>query len=61
MNYAKPDPSILNLYRNILFGQGRVMVLNATFNFISVILLPSILLVEETGLPGEKHGHVGSH
>ena len=61
MNYAKPDPSILNLYRNILFGQGRVMVLNATFNLISVRLLRSILLVEETGLPGVKHGHVASH
>jgi hypothetical protein len=27
----------------------RVMVLNATFNNISVVSLPSVLLVEETG------------
>jgi hypothetical protein len=33
----------------------RVMVLNATFNNISVILWRSVLLVEETGVPGENH------
>jgi len=32
-----------------------VMVFNATFNNISVILWQSILLVEETGVPGENH------
>jgi len=31
------------------------MVFNATFNNISVILWQSLLLVEETGVPGEKH------
>jgi hypothetical protein len=30
------------------------MVLNATFNNISVISWWSVLLVEETGVPGEK-------
>jgi hypothetical protein len=30
------------------------MVLNATFNNISVISWRSVLLVEETGVPGEK-------
>jgi hypothetical protein len=29
------------------------MVINATFNNISVISLRSVLLVEETGIPGE--------
>jgi hypothetical protein len=33
----------------------RVMVFNATFNNISVILWPSVLLVEETGVPRENH------
>ena len=33
----------------------RVMVLNATFNNISVILWWLVLLVEETGVPGENH------
>jgi hypothetical protein len=31
------------------------MVLNATFNNISVISWRSVLLVEETGVPGENH------
>jgi hypothetical protein len=30
-------------------------VFNATFNNISVILWHSVLLVEETGGPGENH------
>ena len=31
------------------------MMLNATFNNISVISWRSVLLVEETGVPGENH------
>jgi hypothetical protein len=31
------------------------LALNATFNNISVISWQSVLLVEETGVPGEKH------
>ena len=31
------------------------MVLNATFNKISIILWQSVLLVGETGVPGENH------
>jgi hypothetical protein len=31
------------------------MVFNATFNNISVIPWPSVLLMEETGVPGENH------
>jgi hypothetical protein len=38
-----------------------LMVFNATFNNISVILWPSVLLVEETGGPGEIHRPVTSH
>jgi hypothetical protein len=37
------------------------MVLNATFNNISVILWRSVLLVEETGVPGETHRPATSH
>jgi hypothetical protein len=33
----------------------RFMVFNATFNNISVISWQSVLLVEETGVPGENH------
>ena len=37
------------------------MVFNATFNIISVISWRSVLLVEETGVPGENHRPVASH
>ena len=38
-----------------------VMVFNATFSNISVISWRSVLLVEETGVPGENHRSVASH
>jgi hypothetical protein len=37
------------------------MVLNATFNNISVISWQSVLLMEETGVLGEDHQPVASH
>ena len=37
------------------------MVVNATFNNISVILWQSVLLVEETREPGENHRPVTSY
>ena len=36
------------------------MVFNATFNNISFISCRSVLLVEETGVPGESHRHISS-
>jgi hypothetical protein len=39
----------------------RLMVFNATFNNISIILWRSVLLMEETGVPGENHQPVASH
>ena len=39
----------------------RVMFLNATFNNISVISWRSVLLVEETGEPGENHRLAAGH
>ena len=39
----------------------RVMVLNATFNNISIISWRSVLLVEETGVLGENHRPAESH
>ena len=38
-----------------------LMVFNATFNNISVISWRSVLLMEETGGPGENHRPVVSH
>jgi hypothetical protein len=37
------------------------MVFNATFNNISVISWQSILLLEESRVPGENHRPVASH
>jgi hypothetical protein len=34
---------------------------NATFNNVSFILWRSVLLMEETGVPGENHRPVASH
>ena len=39
----------------------RVMVLNAIVNNISTISWQSVLLVEETRVPGENHQPVASH
>ena len=38
-----------------------LMVINATFNNISVISWRSVLLVKETGAPGENRRPVASH
>ena len=43
------------------FGKGVIMVFNATFNDTSAISWRSLLLVEETGIPGENHRPVASH
>jgi hypothetical protein len=46
---------------NTLFGLGfRFMMFNATFHNISAISWQSILLVEETGVPGKNHHAVSS-
>jgi hypothetical protein len=37
------------------------MVFSATFNNISIISWRPVLLMEETGVPGENHGPVASH
>jgi len=50
----------------VFFGDSQrvrvmVMVFNATGNNISVISWRSVLLVEETGVPGENHRPAASH
>jgi hypothetical protein len=45
----------------IIIVNGWFMVLNATFNNISVISWQSVLLVEETGIPGENYLPGTSH
>jgi len=43
------------------FYRVMAMVFNATINNISVILWWSVLLLEETGVPGENHWLAASH
>ena len=54
-----------HLLYNSVCGGGGVMVFNATFNSISVIIMPhswqSVLLMEETRVPGENHQLAASH
>jgi hypothetical protein len=50
VNFHGPTPFCL---KNWLVGW--YMVFNTTFNNISVILWQSVLLVEETGVPGENN------
>ena len=53
-------PSIINVETKN--GNGvRIMVLNETFNNISVLLWWSVLLVEETGVCGGNHRPATSH
>ena len=40
---------------------GWLTLFNATLHTISVISWPSVLLVEETGVPGENHRLAASH
>jgi len=47
--------------RDIIFVLVCLMVLNATFNNITVISWWSVLLVKETGGPGENPRPVASH
>ena len=56
------DPTLLvSLLSSTLFWSLWFMVFNATFNNISVISWLSVLLVEETGVPGENNRPVASH
>jgi hypothetical protein len=53
---------ILDVYSgNGSLGRVRVMMFNATFNNISVISWRSVVLVKETGIPGEKYRPVATH
>jgi hypothetical protein len=52
---------ITTLANNIKVYRVRVMVLNATFHNISVISWRQVLLVDENGVPGEKHRPAASH
>ena len=53
-----------NILRNVIYYikvMFMFMVFDATFHNISVISWRSVLLMEETGVPGENHRPVASH
>ena len=47
--------------RQVCVPMVRIMLFNATFNNMSVISWWSMLLVEETGVPGENHQPAASN
>jgi hypothetical protein len=47
--------NLITIFQNMVGDLVWFMVFNATFNNISVISWRSVLLVEETGVPGENH------
>jgi hypothetical protein len=49
------EQELLTFPEHLSSSKFRAMVFNATFNNISVISWRSVLLVEETGVPGENH------
>jgi hypothetical protein len=51
----KSDIYFLPFSLKIARFKVRVMVFNATFNNISIKSWRSVLLVKETGVPGENH------
>ena len=55
------DRRYMYMAKRSLLGLVRVMMLNATFNIISVISRLSVLLVEETEVTGENHRPAVSH
>ena len=55
-------PSLLIKYAGVfVYVLLWIMVFNATFSNISAIAWRSVLLLKETGVPGENHRPVASH
>ena len=67
LNCLRLNSNKIQRYVNMMFvndrgeGCGWFMVFNTTFNNITVISWRSVLLMEETGVPGENHRPVASH
>jgi hypothetical protein len=55
--YKVDDEPTVNACKVDVYDRVKVMVHNAIFNNISVILWRSILWVEEDRVPGENHKH----
>jgi len=52
---------MVNTFRPFVFLFSWIMVFNATFNNIPLISWWSVLLLDETGVPGETHWQTLSH
>ena len=59
--YLSTNLTVIQYEIYVPMDRARVMVFNATFNNISVTSRLSVLLVEETGGPGEDHRPIASH
>ena len=60
--FTDSETSVLsNIFTDITIVLSIVMVFNTIFNNISVISWQSVLLVEETRVPGENHWPAASH
>ena len=65
--WSKSNLNMMNIYEESTINfwiwgiYVCLMVFNATFNSISAISWRSVLLMEETGEPGENHRPVASH
>ena len=57
--WVSPVPQEASVVKSVWLSW--FMVFNANFNNISVISWRSVLLVEETGVPGKKHRPAASH
>jgi hypothetical protein len=57
----KKNQSTIKIISQQYWGRVRFMEFNATFNNISGITWRSVLLVEETGVPGENCRPVACH
>jgi hypothetical protein len=60
-NFKAHNYDIYIIELTILRVRVRVKMFNATFNNISAISWPSVILVEETEVSGEKHRPAASH
>ena len=61
MHWGEKWLFVLLILVELLTVYGWLMVFNATFNNMSVISWRSVLLVEETRVPGENHRLIASH
>ena len=59
---SQSQPNFAAIYKKVVSNTPQIhRVMNVTFNNISVISWPSVLWVEETGVPRENHRPAASN